>query len=73
MFEKFAVLFLLLLPVLAQQWNSQDYQKREHSLIKPFQGEGRDGMGFGLKNAISRRRRRKYVELGFPRQHDADE
>ncbi len=37
--------FSLLAVASADQWNTQDFMKREHSLIKPYQGGG-----FGIPN-----------------------
>jgi mannose-binding lectin 2 len=34
----FGLLLLLFLQTKAE-WNTKDYMKREHSLIKPYQGE----------------------------------
>jgi mannose-binding lectin 2 len=32
-------LFMLLFLQIKAEWNTKDYMKREHSLIKPYQGK----------------------------------
>lgn len=39
------LLLLVLLASLRAEWNTKDFQKREHSLVKPYQGSG-----FGVPN-----------------------
>lgn len=39
-FSEVQILYCLLLFVAASQWNTKDYLKREHSLMKPYQGSG---------------------------------
>ncbi|CAK9807552.1 Vesicular integral-membrane protein VIP36 [Anthophora quadrimaculata] len=34
------ILIVSVLELVAAQWNTKDYMKREHSLIKPYQGSG---------------------------------
>ena len=35
----FLCALVLLLSAADAEWNTKDYMKREHSLIKPYQGE----------------------------------
>jgi len=42
---RISVLFTLLISISNAQWNTNDYMKREHSLVKPYQGSG-----FGVTN-----------------------
>ena len=35
---RISVLFTLLISISNAQWNTNDYMKREHSLVKPYQG-----------------------------------
>lgn len=34
----YLLLIISVLESVAQEWNTKDYMKREHSLIKPYQG-----------------------------------
>uniref|UniRef100_A0A0A9VTR0 VIP36-like protein n=2 Tax=Lygus hesperus TaxID=30085 RepID=A0A0A9VTR0_LYGHE len=36
----FSVLLNFFVVIISAEWNSNDYMKREHSLIKPYQGKG---------------------------------
>ncbi len=47
MATKFRLVFSLLLAISGaeMEWNTNDYLKREHSLVKPYQGSG-----FGITN-----------------------
>lgn len=35
----FEIMFLTLTKEVNSEWNTRDYMKREHSLLKPYQGE----------------------------------
>ena len=48
MFEfvvRYIVLLLSVTPFLSAEWNAKDFLKREHSLVRPYQGSG-----FGVPN-----------------------
>lgn len=38
-FYVFEIIFLSLTKEVNSEWNTRDYMKREHSLLKPYQGE----------------------------------
>jgi len=42
---RISVLLVFLISISNAQWNTNDYMKREHSLVKPYQGSG-----FGVTN-----------------------
>lgn len=47
-------LFLFLFPFLMKQlyseWNTRDYMKREHSLLRPYQGKINEGLYYQIIN-----------------------
>lgn len=36
----FKLIYVFLYSWVSATWNTQDYMKRDHSLIKPYQGKG---------------------------------
>lgn len=75
---------LLLVPVAADITDgNSEHLKREHSLIKPYQGEAcskrksrvrmRDWSGLSMSVSAHRGRFQFHAALGLPRQHNADE
>jgi len=42
---RFSIFIALFVTFSDAQWNTNDYMKREHSLVKPYQGSG-----FGIAN-----------------------
>ena len=58
------------------QWNTNDYLKREHSLVKPYQGKFLTFIYYAIRNFLIRILFRIwfwYSKLGLLREHDSDE
>ena len=36
--QRFSIVFAFLVTLSSAEWNTNDYMKREHSLVKPYQG-----------------------------------
>ena len=47
---RISVLFTLLISISNAQWNTNDYMKREHSLVKPYQGMNLYTIGRNIKS-----------------------
>ena len=65
------VLFCTFSPFLAHQdseggeWNTKDYLKREHSLVKPYQGKGKLFMSKAYCYAIEQGNYKPQARLGI--------